>query len=328
MEMSRRTWLTTLAGAATMTTTTRTQQQSLQALHDHALETDGRLYLEPGTYEISEPFRWHPSVTIQGAGMDRTIIRPIAPMATVVECHNAEIVVTAGGISDLTIYGAGVGVGTGLSLCKVARIGLSRVRVSECHTALHMAGVVNVIGERLALQSSTLGAWLTSASGHADDTAEQTSYCGFRDCCFVSNTAVALLADCAAGTVIERCELHGNGTAGVDSGGISIADACRYGEGTAVAIRDCWLEANNGGAAIRFYPPKSHAALHIVENCHVFGGDRRWGLRVEGTGSVPTRYSVAGSSFQNAAEFDLSEGGSNVVRAIGADVLAGRTAFA
>jgi hypothetical protein len=320
MQTSRRTFLAGVAGVAAMARPARAQS-TLQALHDAALAADAPLDLPAGTYWIDQPLVWNPRVTLRGAGVDRTFIKPSQAMAALVTASNAITTVTHGGLSDLTLDGCGAGC-DGLSLSLVARVELARLRMTRCRFGLKGAGIVSIVAERVELQSSFIGAYLTASQG-----GEQCSYTSFRDCVFTSNTGWGWLADCSAGSVLEHTEFYNNGTPGQDGGGIGIADACRYGEGKALTLRDAWMENNHGQAAIRIYAPQSAVAMHTIADVSIFGGSRRWGIRINGNGPIQTGYHLEDVAAQGASEADVSEGGPLCVRRVTGALIAGVTAY-
>jgi hypothetical protein len=272
--------------------------QSIQRAID-AARGGGIVRFPPGTYRTGA-LVGRRNVTLRGSGIDVSVLKATgqSPMLTL---DAEQVALSNGEVCDLTLEGDGCAA-QGLSLRQVARFSLSRVCIQNFTTCgVDVSGALVFQATRCQILNSCVGVE-ARASQSADP-----NLVAFRDCVVTSNRQYAVRWRGGSMLLLDGCDLEDNGTRGNDdSGTVRVADLCSVGEGIGVVLDRCWFEANHGHSAIRIEPPRFPGALHVVENCQIFGGDRTYGIHVDG--SRPTRYFLQNVVAQNAERADLYEG--------------------
>jgi hypothetical protein len=259
----------------------------------------GTVYFGPGTYSVGE-LDWAPNVTLRGAGVDVSTLKARGS-GTLLRTGGGNITHVGGGLREMTLEGDHRA-RQGLCLLRSGRFSLERVIIQNfTQRGIEAAGALVFQANRCQILNCGTGVEGLRTPG-AD-----ANLVALRDCVIASNRRCGVRWRSGSMLILDGCDIEDNGTGGdAATAALHVSGLCPMAEGIALVVDRCWFEGNHGHSAVRIDPPANAAALHIVQNSHVFGGHRTYGIYVDGV--KPTRYFLQNVVAQNAVRADFYDG--------------------
>jgi len=251
---------------------------AIQDAFDAATVDGGIVYLPPGTY-LSDGLTIYPNVTIQGAGMNTSVIKS-GSAESLFSCQNpATFEKFIGKMADFSLDGDGTGT-IGMDLLGLYQMTTTRVTIRNFVTCgLKLRAVLICYWYDCSIETCVIGIDADSATLSGTGFV-QCNLDHFVNCRILWHTTWGIKWRGGAMLELTACDSGGNGTNGNSStGNIYFVPTT---DGLGLIVSGCWMESNDGQAVILIDVAEGSDQYCIVENTSFTLGTATYGIYIDG----------------------------------------------